>query len=168
MLLDDWSVNLRCSCVDSGQFNLFICVCIRGVYDGRCVAIKRILPDCFDFADREVELLRLSDQHSNVIRYYCTVSNVIKWFVILGVMFAGVSANFIYYVLKIQWLLKMFHARGWVTACLANVMHAALLTTNCSISDHVIAQQWQCTLMVWILWSNNYHFGGTGSACSHV
>jgi len=43
------------------------------MFDGRYVAIKRLLPDCFSFADREVELLRLSDQHSNVIRYYCMV-----------------------------------------------------------------------------------------------
>jgi len=45
----------------------------RGMFDGRSVAVKRLLPECFSFADREVELLRLSDQHSNVIRYYCMV-----------------------------------------------------------------------------------------------
>ena len=45
----------------------------RGKFDGRDVAVKRLLPECFNFADREVELLRESDQHPNVIRYYCTV-----------------------------------------------------------------------------------------------
>uniref|UniRef100_A0A6Q2Z3Q6 Serine/threonine-protein kinase/endoribonuclease IRE1 n=1 Tax=Esox lucius TaxID=8010 RepID=A0A6Q2Z3Q6_ESOLU len=44
----------------------------RGHFDGRRVAVKRILPECFDFAEREVQLLRESDEHPNVIRYYCT------------------------------------------------------------------------------------------------
>uniref|UniRef100_A0A3P8ZT95 non-specific serine/threonine protein kinase n=1 Tax=Esox lucius TaxID=8010 RepID=A0A3P8ZT95_ESOLU len=46
--------------------------CSRGHFDGRRVAVKRILPECFDFAEREVQLLRESDEHPNVIRYYCT------------------------------------------------------------------------------------------------
>ncbi|KAL4624470.1 serine/threonine-protein kinase/endoribonuclease IRE2 [Arapaima gigas] len=44
----------------------------RGCFDGRRVAVKRILPECFDFAEREVQLLRESDEHPNVIRYFCT------------------------------------------------------------------------------------------------
>uniref|UniRef100_A0A8C7JM55 non-specific serine/threonine protein kinase n=1 Tax=Oncorhynchus kisutch TaxID=8019 RepID=A0A8C7JM55_ONCKI len=44
----------------------------RGRFDGRRVAVKRILPECFDVAEREVQLLRESDEHPNVIRYYCT------------------------------------------------------------------------------------------------
>uniref|UniRef100_A0A7M4DZU0 Serine/threonine-protein kinase/endoribonuclease IRE1 n=1 Tax=Crocodylus porosus TaxID=8502 RepID=A0A7M4DZU0_CROPO len=44
----------------------------RGTFDNRDVAVKRILPECFSFADREVELLRESDEHPNVIRYFCT------------------------------------------------------------------------------------------------
>ncbi|XP_053654534.1 serine/threonine-protein kinase/endoribonuclease IRE1 isoform X2 [Cherax quadricarinatus] len=44
----------------------------KGTFDGRSVAVKRILPDCFSIADREVDLLRASDQHPNVIRYFCT------------------------------------------------------------------------------------------------
>ncbi|XP_013384368.1 serine/threonine-protein kinase/endoribonuclease IRE1 isoform X2 [Lingula anatina] len=44
----------------------------KGRFDGRDVAVKRLLPECFSFADREVELLRESDLHSNVIRYFCT------------------------------------------------------------------------------------------------
>ena len=43
----------------------------KGRFDGRHVAVKRLLPECFSFADREVELLRESDQHPNVVRYYC-------------------------------------------------------------------------------------------------
>ena len=45
----------------------------RGTFEGRAVAVKRLLPECFSFADREVELLRESDQHPNVIRYFCMV-----------------------------------------------------------------------------------------------
>ena len=44
----------------------------RGTFDGRAVAVKRVLPDCFSIANREVDLLRESDQHSSVIRYFCT------------------------------------------------------------------------------------------------
>lgn len=43
----------------------------RGHFDDRPVAVKRILPDCYSLADREVDLLRRADQHPNVIRYYC-------------------------------------------------------------------------------------------------
>ena len=45
----------------------------RGRFDGRDVAVKRLIPHNFHLADREAELLRESDQHQNVIRYYCTV-----------------------------------------------------------------------------------------------
>uniref|UniRef100_A0A8C4FAV7 non-specific serine/threonine protein kinase n=1 Tax=Dicentrarchus labrax TaxID=13489 RepID=A0A8C4FAV7_DICLA len=44
----------------------------KGQFDNRPVAVKRILPECFSFADREVQLLRESDEHPNVIRYFCT------------------------------------------------------------------------------------------------
>ena len=52
-------------------------LCYRGVFDRRSVAVKRLLPECFSFADREVELLRESDQHPNVIRYFCMVSSLV-------------------------------------------------------------------------------------------
>ncbi|XP_065558599.1 serine/threonine-protein kinase/endoribonuclease IRE1-like isoform X1 [Artemia franciscana] len=47
----------------------------RGSFDGRDVAVKRVLPECFSFADREVALLRESDAHPNVVRYFCTESD---------------------------------------------------------------------------------------------
>lgn len=53
--------SLKCS------FNEF-----RGNFDGRDVAVKRILPECVEVAEREVQLLRASDTHPNVIRYFCT------------------------------------------------------------------------------------------------
>lgn len=43
----------------------------RGTFENRDVAVKRLLPGCFSFADREVALLSESDAHANVIRYYC-------------------------------------------------------------------------------------------------
>ncbi|KAL3272858.1 hypothetical protein HHI36_014319 [Cryptolaemus montrouzieri] len=43
----------------------------RGEFDSRKVAVKRLLPECFSFADREVTLLRESDAHPHVVRYYC-------------------------------------------------------------------------------------------------
>ncbi|XP_069785910.1 serine/threonine-protein kinase/endoribonuclease IRE1 isoform X2 [Narcine bancroftii] len=47
-------------------------IVFKGKFDDRYVAVKRILPECFSFADREVQLLRESDEHPNVIRYFCT------------------------------------------------------------------------------------------------
>lgn len=44
----------------------------KGFFDNREVAVKRLLPDCFSLADREVELLKDADMHPNVIRYFCT------------------------------------------------------------------------------------------------
>lgn len=43
----------------------------RGRFDNRPVAVKRVLAACFSIADREVELLRESDEHQNVVRYFC-------------------------------------------------------------------------------------------------
>ncbi|KFV98751.1 Serine/threonine-protein kinase/endoribonuclease IRE1, partial [Eurypyga helias] len=44
----------------------------RGQFDGRNVAVKRLLPECFHLVDREVQLLRESDDHPHVVRYFCT------------------------------------------------------------------------------------------------
>ncbi|XP_042293658.1 LOW QUALITY PROTEIN: serine/threonine-protein kinase/endoribonuclease IRE2 [Sceloporus undulatus] len=44
----------------------------RGHFDGRTVAVKRLLPECVHLVDREVQLLRESDEHPNVVRYFCT------------------------------------------------------------------------------------------------
>jgi len=43
----------------------------KGRFDGREVAVKRVLAACFSIADREVELLRESDEHPHVVRYFC-------------------------------------------------------------------------------------------------
>lgn len=44
----------------------------KGSFENRNVAVKRLLPECFTLADREVALLRESDAHENVVRYFCT------------------------------------------------------------------------------------------------
>ena len=42
----------------------------KGSFDGRDVAVKRMLSDFYDIAEHEVGLLKESDDHQNVIRYY--------------------------------------------------------------------------------------------------
>ncbi|KFM12501.1 Serine/threonine-protein kinase/endoribonuclease IRE1, partial [Aptenodytes forsteri] len=44
----------------------------RGQFDGRNVAVKRLLPEYFHLVDREVQLLRESDEHPHVVCYFCT------------------------------------------------------------------------------------------------
>lgn len=46
-------------------------VVYRGSFDGRDVAVKRMLMEFYDIASHEVGLLQESDDHGNVIRYYC-------------------------------------------------------------------------------------------------
>ncbi|XP_018026083.1 serine/threonine-protein kinase/endoribonuclease IRE1 [Hyalella azteca] len=47
-------------------------VVYRGTFEGRVAAVKRVLPNSYRIAAREVQLLRSSDHHPNVIRYLCT------------------------------------------------------------------------------------------------
>ncbi|KAE8441159.1 hypothetical protein EG329_005815 [Mollisiaceae sp. DMI_Dod_QoI] len=42
----------------------------RGIFDGREVAVKRMMIQFFDIASQETKLLRESDDHPNVIRYF--------------------------------------------------------------------------------------------------
>lgn len=46
-------------------------VVFKGQFDGRDVAVKRMLIDFYDMAGHEVNLLQQSDNHPNVIRYFC-------------------------------------------------------------------------------------------------
>lgn len=36
------------------------------------MAVKRLLPECVHLLDREVQLLRESDEHPHVVRYFCS------------------------------------------------------------------------------------------------
>jgi serine/threonine-protein kinase/endoribonuclease IRE1 len=44
----------------------------RGSFEGRSVAVKRLLNSSFSVAEREVKMLQQSDTHENIIRYFCT------------------------------------------------------------------------------------------------
>jgi serine/threonine-protein kinase/endoribonuclease IRE1 len=46
-------------------------VVLRGTFQGRAVAVKRLLKDFTTIATHEVALLQESDDHAHVIRYYC-------------------------------------------------------------------------------------------------
>lgn len=44
----------------------------EGTFENRPVAVKRMLLDFYDIANHEVKLLQESDDHPNVIRYFCS------------------------------------------------------------------------------------------------
>lgn len=46
-------------------------IVLRGEFQGRAVAVKRLLKDFVTLATHEVALLQESDDHPNVIRYFC-------------------------------------------------------------------------------------------------
>ncbi|CAB3404497.1 unnamed protein product [Caenorhabditis bovis] len=46
-------------------------VVYKGKFDGRDVAVKRVVSEFVKFAHREADLLRESDAHQHVIRYFC-------------------------------------------------------------------------------------------------
>ncbi|KAK7555906.1 hypothetical protein IWX49DRAFT_86373 [Phyllosticta citricarpa] len=52
----------------SGSGGTFV---FEGKFEGRDVAVKRMLPQFYELADQEVSLLTQSDDHPNVIRYFC-------------------------------------------------------------------------------------------------
>ncbi|KAF2725655.1 hypothetical protein K431DRAFT_238953 [Polychaeton citri CBS 116435] len=43
----------------------------RGTFEGRDVAVKRMLSQYYELASQEVSFLQQSDDHANVIRYFC-------------------------------------------------------------------------------------------------
>ncbi|KAF1982387.1 hypothetical protein K402DRAFT_363106 [Aulographum hederae CBS 113979] len=43
----------------------------EGAFEGRNVAVKRMLPQYFELASQEISLLQQSDDHPNVVRYFC-------------------------------------------------------------------------------------------------
>jgi serine/threonine-protein kinase/endoribonuclease IRE1 len=44
----------------------------KGFFENRPVAVKRMLLDFYDVASHEINLLQESDDHSNVVRYFCS------------------------------------------------------------------------------------------------
>lgn len=47
-------------------------VVLQGSFQGRPVAVKRMLLDFCDIASQEIDLLTESDDHPNVVRYFCS------------------------------------------------------------------------------------------------
>lgn len=50
-------------------------IVFKGFFENRPVAVKRMLLDFYDVASHEINLLQESDDHSNVIRYFCSQEN---------------------------------------------------------------------------------------------
>ncbi|KJH44649.1 kinase domain protein [Dictyocaulus viviparus] len=50
-------------------------VVYKGKFDGRDVAVKRVISEFVKLVDQEADLLRESDAHPNVIRYFCMESD---------------------------------------------------------------------------------------------
>ncbi|KUJ22869.1 uncharacterized protein LY89DRAFT_312690 [Mollisia scopiformis] len=55
------------SCIGIGSNGTMV---FKGIFDGREVAVKRMMIQFFDIASQETKLLRESDDHPNVIRYF--------------------------------------------------------------------------------------------------
>lgn len=56
----------------------------QGTFENRPVAVKRMLLDFYDIANHEVRLLQESDDHPNVIRYFCSQSSETEKFLYIA------------------------------------------------------------------------------------
>ncbi|KAK6200067.1 uncharacterized protein RJT21DRAFT_120969 [Scheffersomyces amazonensis] len=56
----------------------------QGTFENRPVAVKRMLLDFYDVANHEVRLLQESDDHPNVIRYFCSQSSQTEKFLYIA------------------------------------------------------------------------------------
>lgn len=59
-------------------------VVYEGTFENRPVAVKRMLLDFYDIANHEVKLLQQSDDHPNVVRYFCSQSSVSEKFLYIA------------------------------------------------------------------------------------
>lgn len=59
-------------------------VVYQGTFENRPVAVKRMLLDFYDVANHEVSLLQQSDDHPNVIRYFCSQTSVSEKFLYIA------------------------------------------------------------------------------------
>ncbi|CEF65035.1 Serine/threonine-protein kinase/endoribonuclease IRE1 [Strongyloides ratti] len=50
-------------------------VVYKGIFEKRDVAVKRVLSELIKITTREIDMLRESDSHNNVIRYFCSESD---------------------------------------------------------------------------------------------
>ena len=92
----------------------------RGHFDGRPVAVKRLLADFFDIADREIGLLQQHDSHPNIIRYF----------------YREKTEKFIYIALE----LASLTLAEWVEGSSSNVSSNTGRNTNSSMSSELSAK----------------------------
>lgn len=59
-------------------------VVFEGSFENRPVAVKRMLLDFYDIANHEVRLLQESDDHPNVVRYFCSQSSTKEKFLYIA------------------------------------------------------------------------------------
>lgn len=111
----------------------FYCLSTRGQFDNRPVAVKRILPECFSFADREVQLLRESDEHPNVIRYFCTERD--RQFQYIAIELCAASLQEVISGLK--------HPTGIFLVCLLNVFLRRIFVIS-----------WELLVLFFVPWYN--------------
>lgn len=64
------------------------------------MAVKRLLPECFIAGEREVHILRESDYHPNVVRYYCTEQDKQFRYIALELCAATLQVRFSNYFQK--------------------------------------------------------------------
>lgn len=95
----------------------------KGRFDGRDVAVKRLIPHNFHLADREAELLRESDQHQNVIRYYCTERDVNFQYIAFELCMATVHD----YVEKADFDKSCINAKTLLQQMMSGIAHLHLL-----------------------------------------
>lgn len=50
-------------------------IIFKGIFDGRLIAVKRLMKDLEDVATHEKEILLNSDSHLNIVRMYGTESD---------------------------------------------------------------------------------------------
>ena len=113
----------QCSHTRTYTYITSVLVCTyRGQFDKRQVAVKRILPECFTLADREVDLLRQSDEHPNVIRYFCMVRGVC---VCVCVFMCGV---FMFVLLLFGFLGTRYHLSLHCTGAMSGYFTWCMLT----------------------------------------
>ena len=66
-------------------------VVFKGLFDGRTVAIKRMLADFYQISSHEVELLQHSDSHPNIVRYFCREQTEKFTFIVLELCVCSVA-----------------------------------------------------------------------------
>lgn len=68
-------------------------VVYEGSFENRPVAVKRMLLDFYEIANHEVRLLQESDDHPNVIRYFCSQSSESEKFLYIALELCSCSLD---------------------------------------------------------------------------